>query len=418
MAPGVPARVAVVCILTFGMLVHARAQAPEPPRPAAARRPVAVIDLAGQTTTSQLARQLYGELANHPELQPLADPAIAAELFGDDEGEDARYLREARAAKDEAEVQLGGRFDFRRAEELARTGQDALLLATPSASAIVLYARLAFVLGQAQLGLRRPADAAVSFALAHRLDPGFVPSGADYPPDVVEAYLAAKPAGAATGKLAVTGAGRLWLDGKDVGLAPLELDAATGPHVVWLTGADRQTRGAAVIVGAQPAAVAIPDAPATERLKVRRARAQLRFAPDPAARAAAMRQLADLVDVRDAVLLSMANGKVIVQTWNAGTRDSAPGFSALRERKPDEPALALLAPLAPPKKPDVIRLPPIERPNKPIVVKPWYERRGVQASVAVGVVAAIIGSVYLIRSLQDDSVPIDPGFGPATRVRW
>ncbi|MBA3821331.1 MAG: hypothetical protein H0X17_20780, partial [Deltaproteobacteria bacterium] len=215
MLPGVPARVAVVCtvVALLGGVSSARAD----------RRPVVVIDLTGDATTEQLARQLGQELANHPDLQPVSDPAIPGELLGAFEDADRDLLTRAQTEQGRAEEQLT-KFDFGRAEEIASAGQRALELVAPIPSTLALYAQLAFVRGQAQLGLRKPADATLSFALAHRLDPAFAPDPARSLPDVVQAFRAARTAMPGTARLTVTGTGRLWVDGTDAGTAPLELE--------------------------------------------------------------------------------------------------------------------------------------------------------------------------------------------------
>jgi hypothetical protein len=59
-----------------------------------------------------------------------------------------------------------------------------------------------------------------------------------------------------------------------------------------------------------------------------------------------------------------------------------------------------------------------EEPLKPVVEKRWYERRSVQASIAIGVVAAIIGGYYLYKNATSDTVLVDPDIGMAGRVRW
>ncbi|MBA3395132.1 MAG: hypothetical protein H0T89_20965 [Deltaproteobacteria bacterium] len=406
MARGLPApAVALWSILIFGIAGVSTAHAD--------RRPVAVIDLSGEPTTVELARQLHTELANHPDLQALADPAISAELYGENPDEDGFKLKDARLAKDDAEAQLA-RFEFGLAANSAARGQAELHLVAPIGTVTALYAQLAFVLGQAQLGLRRPAEAGEAFALAHRLDPALAPDPARYLPDIIGAFDAAKARYAGTGKLVISGAGRLWIDGKDSGVAPVEVTAEAGPHVVWLTGAERESRAARVVVEAgKTASAAIEDAPASDRVKVRRARTALRNAPDPAARATAMKQLADLVGVRDAVLLSIAGGKVIVQTWNAGTRDHAPGFSALRELGNAKP-VELLGPLAPPRAPVKPVDPPFV-PIKPLETRRWYQRRSVQASLVVGVLATVVGTILIVRAADDDMVPLDSNLGQAMR---
>jgi hypothetical protein len=99
--------------------------------------------------------------------------------------------------------------------------------------------------------------------------------------------------------------------------------------------------------------------------------------------------------VGDAVLLSVKNEKVIVQTW----RDQVPGFSALYEHK-GERAVELLEPLAPTPKPETVEIrwtPPIET--------PWYRKRRVQMSALATIV--VVAGIILATSI-DGIVPINP----------
>jgi hypothetical protein len=332
--------------------------------------------------------------------------------------EDERLYHDAANDKQNAEAELN-RFALDFAQRSASTGESKLQAVVPSGKVLTLYSQLAFVRGQALLGLKAASapGAPSAFALAHRLDPGFVPDAARYLPDVVQAFEAAKTRWAGKGTLVIAGHGRLWIDGREQNAAPAEVEVDTGPHVVWLTGSDRVTVAKSVVVeGGKKTKLEIPDMPSTRTLDVQRARVALRKAPDPAARIVAMKQLAALLQVEDALLLSAANGKVIYQTWNAGKRhDLAPGFSALREMKAKDKLSDLLLGLTPPPAKVVKKE---EEPLKPVVEKRWYERRSVQASIAIGVVAAIIGGYYLYKNATSDTVLVDPDIGMAGRVRW
>ena len=102
----------------------------------------------------------------------------------------------------------------------------------------------------------------------------------------------------------------------------------------------------------------------------------MRAAPDSAARAAAMKQLAQLLGARDAILLSGANGQLAFQTW----RDQAPGFSIVRQIKSQRP-IDILEQLAPPPEEDeVIDDVPVEVPLPPLV---WHERPTVRVEALV-----------------------------------
>ncbi|MBA3457111.1 MAG: hypothetical protein H0T42_28770, partial [Deltaproteobacteria bacterium] len=94
--------------------------------------------------------------------------------------------------------------------------------------------------------------------------------------------------------------------------------------------------------------------------------------------------------VKDAVLLSITNGRAIIQTWHNGPGAPLRGFSALRERgtgKIEE----LLSPLAAPK---VVVEGPDPGPIKlPVIEKTFLERRPVQLGIALGVAVTIVGIV-------------------------
>ncbi len=413
MSSRLAARTAVVCTLFFQVAIAWAQPAAED----APRRAVGVIDLTDTKEGEDLAKVLGNELNNHKQLKPIDDQSLFAELIGTVEDEDAAPLEDARKSMASAEQQLA-QFSFVNAANSAIAGQDRLAHATPKPAVIAVYAELAFVLGQARLGERKPELAASAFALAHRLNPSFTPDAARYLPEIVQAFEAAKIANLGTGSIRVTGTGRVSIDGAEVGnlLPPpsgstvrptATFDVIAGPHVVWLTGAERDPRAKQVNVIAQQKEQAdIDDAPTGLPTRVRRARLALKLAPDASARATLMKQLATLLKVSDAIILTSMNGKTMVQTW----RDRAPGFSPSRERKNEKP-IALLAPLAPPLVAKV--QPKIEDPvvpKLPIVEKRWYQRRTWRAGmVATGV--AVVAGFFAVRSI-DRTVPLDfrPGF--------
>jgi hypothetical protein len=288
----------------------------------------------------------------------------------------------------------------------AQVGHESLHTVQPSTHAVALYADLALVLGIAKLGDGQQAEAARFFGLVHLLTPGRRLDPALHLPTVVQEFEAARPTRGRTGKLLIQGSGRMWIDGKDRGVTtkpPKAIEGLSeGLHVVWLTGAERETVGRQVYIEADKENILnLGDAPAPLRLKVQRARVQLRNAPDPAARAVAMRRIADLLSVHDAVVITNSAGKLIVQTWHDPDDEVnglKPGFSAHRLADGEKP-VDLLRPLVP--QPPPIPPPP---PLRPALVRPWYLRRGWQASIAAGVVGAIVGSVMIGRALGDDQV--------------
>lgn len=396
MSPAMAALRAFVCALVTLWVVPAFAE----------RRPVAVVnlDLSDESRARELADQVIAALDAHPDLKSLTNPSEAAALKDRIDDPDKAGLEAAADFKAKAEAELV-QFNNNNARLYAEEGRKALLTVQPFA-AVKLYADLAFLEGLAYLADTRPADAEAAFVQCARLDPARTLDPARFVPQVIAAYTKARALVAPPGFITVEGNGRVWIDGTEVGQAPGGFSAAAGRHVVWLTGPERGVGGAWTVVSAgEQAKVAIANDTGSisgRRLAVQRARTALARAADATAKAGAMNALAKLVGVEDAVLLQVSGDKVIVQTWRSGTAETAPGFSALRERTAKDKAIDVLLPLAPPKQ----RRDPEEGPivpPKPIVVKKWYQRRPVQAGIVVGVLGAIVGG-YLIATSGSDSI--------------
>ena len=383
MTRGLPARLALLC--AFGGLAGGSrlARADE-------RRPVAIVDLTGDPAAEALGKAIYDELQVHWALRALGDPQLDTALEGpllDEDGAALQRARDAQAAAVDALTQ----FHDDDAANDARDGEQALASVTPTAVVPVL-ADLAFSRGLAELGRHHLNDANQAFALAYRLDPGRQVDASRYEQADVEAYRRAKETAFAHCKLTVGGAGRVWIDGVELGAAPGVFDTLVGQHLVQITAPDRPTVGQAIAITGD-SEVQIPTPPADNVLAIRRARLRLARAPDDAiARAGPMKQLAALLGVHDAVLIwKQADGALRVQTW----RDHAPGFSASRVHGEESPR-DVLAPLSPPRPPVIARVavpgplpvgPHVE--NEPA----WYQQRWVQASVAAGVIAAVVGAI-------------------------
>jgi hypothetical protein len=382
------ARAAVLCavIVTAGV-AHAD------------RRQVAVVSLSPDSDASQLTKLLNDTLIDHPDLRPI-DPVLSTALQGPFEDEDAENLRRARQARAEADTNLSlAQPDFRGAANSVKRGVEALAMVSPSPDMQAIYADLMFDLGQAQLGQGKQLDAMRSFALVRRLDPNRKPDPARYLSEITDAYDAtAKPV--SKSPLTVKGSGTVWIDGKAIGEAPQTQSVDDGLHFIQLTGADREPRGEQVLVP-QISEIEIAPALATEELKIKRARLELARAKDAVTRASAVKRLAALLHVGDAVIVwKSSNGDVLVQTW----RDREPGFAAVREHNTEKP-IDLLTPLAPPRPQVPTNV--VEPIKVPLVVeKPWYERRWVQASAVTGVLAVIVTAVLIVR--HDQMTGIDP----------
>jgi hypothetical protein len=415
MPSGFPVRVVLVCVLAGAAIAQAApgtpalpetpaspptATAPEaapPTRPT--RRPVAVIDLSGSPEGEAAANEILNELANHVALSAIVRAALIGSLKGPFADEERPALEAARRAKQEADDFLAD-LDYRAAETAAERGIAALQNVRPSPDVLGLYAELAFAVGQAELKLRKPNDASLAFGLSFRLDSGKRPDPTRYEPEFVEAYNLASTKTGAPVKLEVKGQGTAWIDGIDRGTAPGVFDLSPGLHLVQLSGPERETRGAQVDPTQTPS-IEIPAAPASDERKVERARVALARTKDSAARAGAVKRLAQLLGVGDAVVIEkLPDGSLRAQTW----RDRAPGFTApvaFQEGK----SLELLAPLAPPRKAEPKKEEPIKLP--PIVVEePLYRKRWFQGAVATGVLA-VAATVFLIAS-QDRMIGLDP----------
>ncbi len=401
MAPRLEARSVTLCSLILGISMAWTGPAD------AARRPVAVVALSDDPRAEDLANRIGTELVHHDTLAPLEPGSMIGALVGEFLNESRDQIASAEGTRVRAERALAN-FVFPVAIATAQVGHESLHTVVPTTHSIALYADLALVLAIAKLGENQQAEAAKFFGLVHRLTPGRRLDPALHLPAVVQAFEAARNGLGGTGKLVVKGPGKIWVDGKDHGLAARQFDLAAGLHVVWLSGSERETVGRQVWVDAGKENVLdLGDAPAPLRVKVQRARVALANAANPEARGVAMRRLTELLSVRDAVVITMSGtrradgtlvgGKLIVQTWHDRVEGALQaGFSAHRLAEGETP-LELLLPLAPP-------VPVIEpRPRGPIVVrKPWYRRRGVQATIAVGVLGAVVGSVMFARSLDDE----------------
>ena len=429
----------VVCILIFGMSGAARARGEDPvpedlPVPAVqAREPVAVIELGNFEPNRKLALDLAGALNNSQLLKPLDSLIDAGALRDEHEDEDKSFLDEAETARASAESAVVN-YRFPEAALAADRGLVSLYRATPTPQTLRLSAQLAFLFGAAQLGERKPDVAASWFRFAYALDASFKPDPIRYLPEIVQAFeVSSRSTPGGKGWLEVSGPGRVFLDGKEIGTSPQTFpDITPGIHVVQLVGDDRETHGkrVEVVIGKKADPLAFGPGTIDRGTQIKRARRALKNAPDPAARAAAMQQLARLVGVRDAVLLGESNGKTIVQTW----RDQSPGFSALRELKEedrDKPG-DLLAPFLPPKRVDPPRPDPpcppgTSRPAPRAACVPttvvdtraWYQKPSYR--IGGGVVGAVIigVAIYALASWDRSlNVNINPGFpAPSDQVR-
>lgn len=396
-----PALVAICTV--FATVRHAAAEE--------ARRQVAVIDLSEDAAVQTLSAGIYkalnqSDVLRNPD-QRQYDTYLTGPLFDEDKGR----IDAAQRERQEAETALFAAFDAKAAVAAALDGEAELQYAVPTAETRALNARLTLLRGLALLDQHDAAGAARAFALTRRLDPSAQLDPARYPPDITAAFQRAVAAPAAMVALTVHGTGRVWIDGTERGDArgdaPFETQIEAGDHAIVLTGPERETSGVALRVQGA-AEVAIPDAPASPELEVKRARVALSRAQakgDDAARAGAMKRLASLIGVGDALMISKRpDGRLQYETW----KDRAPGFSRPKVYV-DQPPDDLLVGLAPPRKPAEPVEPPVvisvERPIVAVEQKSWYRYRWVQVSAATGLAAAIVAAILYAR--RDQTVDID-----------
>lgn len=425
MSPSKAASRLFVCVLvaTLQVAAPALAQPPAvraaPPAPVAAplaRRPVAVVslDLTGNQELVVLARAVTTALETHPALRPLD---LSASLFEAIDDPDADRLVRARKAEREAMAELdNGRFP--EADASAKRGQEELLRVTPT-QAVELYAHLAFVRGKALLGNRKDAEARDQFSLSQRLDPSRPLDTMREPPDVVAAYEAARAAPAPIGKIELETKGTVWIDGSEKGFAPNQYVIASGAHVVWVMHPDRATTGVEVFVKPSQTEVTkatVLEISATPSVKLQRARQTLARAPDSGAKLIAMKRVAELSGVKDAVVLSLSNGKIVYQTWRSDDADHSPGFSPTHQRGPKDQPVKVLEELMPAVVEDD---PPGVQFPIPVDTTPWHRKPAYWAGIAFGASLVGVGAYFLITSLLPDTVqgPGDIGLSrPEDRV--
>ena len=420
MTTGLPARVAICAVLTAQLARPVRADVPAPVTPATAqvpklptpqeavtpeRRQVAVIDLSEDETVRKLSGDLYVAINASDTMMVPNKRGFDMYLTGSLSDEEQLNVEQAKTTRASALAYLDDA-DSEAAEAAAKNGQGLLAQVTPTPEVQVLYAELSFLAGLAELDQGKAQDANLALALAHRLDPTRQLSDARYPPNTILAYKRAvesKPqlvkidvaVDPATKDPALRTDVRVWIDFVDRGPLGSFDGVEVGDHVITLVGPVIRTIGAAKRVNG-PTTVPFKPVAATPELQVKRARRALARAQtnhDDGARQAAMQQLAGLLGVEDAVLISKAaDGTLQWETW----REHAAGFSAAHaytDQKPDD-ILEGLGPLHRPQPPAFVPATPLGK--LPITVDtPWYRERWIQASVGAGVVAVVVGSVLL-----------------------
>ncbi|CAN5547865.1 hypothetical protein BH11MYX1_BH11MYX1_42380 [soil metagenome] len=401
MTTGFPARVAI-CVVLATLQAVRPALADDPPATDAdapvERRQVAIIDLTEDDQVRTLSGALYTAINQSDGLMIPNTRDYDRDLTGHLVDEDGISLNNATNARAEAQASL----DETKASDagtVARRGEQDLARIVPTADAQALYAELSILVGLAALDQGHAQESNLALSLAQRLDPSRQLDPARYPPDVVAAWKRAVDSKPELVTLEVKGTGRVWIDFVERGPAPgVFKDLEVGDHVITVTGFDRKTWGEPHdLIGTT--ILVVKDDPADNHQKVARARLALSRAQasgDDVARAGAMHQLATLLGVGDAVMISKRpDHRIQWETW----RDRAPGFSAPKEfttQRPEEMIEGLSGPRRPlPGRPEILPFKP------PIVLeRRWYEKRWVQASAAGTLLAVVVGGILIAYRTQ------------------
>jgi len=440
MTTGLPARVAICAVLMTAQLAGpVRAQGPTPPAaPVASRLPtpqeavnperrqVAVIDLSGQDMARPLVGRLYEAIAATDTMIAPTKRDFDNYLAGRLDDDDAKPIDNAKTYRTSAMADLD-EADSAGAEDAAKKGQLELANVTPSSEIQALYSDLSFLAGVAELDQGKAQDANLALALAHRLDPQRQLSDARYPPNTIAAYKRAVESKPQLVKIDVRldttaqktvspSDGRVWIDFVERGPVGTFEGVEVGNHVVTIVGPELVTAGVVTQIKG-PQIVLVGPSKAAEGRQVWRARlglARAEASHDDAARESAMKKLAGLLGVRDAVVISMgADGQFQWETWREATGFSA--AQALTDQQPDD-ILKTIGPLHKPPPPFV---PPVPLSKIPVeVVTPWYHETWVQASIGAGVVAVVVGSIFLAtRARQLDFTTDVKDVGTASTSR-
>jgi hypothetical protein len=380
-----------VAIAGIARIAHAA------PAPAVPPRVVAVIDATGDADGAALAMRIGAAVSPADGLAPVADQPAARALFAPLLDEDAAVAADARAALDQADEALGA-FNDTTALGAAAAGETRLLAAAPRPAIVELLSNLVFTEGLARFP-NDPDGARLAFAEVHRLTPDRVLDPARFVPEVIEAYESSGRGDPGTGMLDVQADGPgtdVWVDGVKAGAVPSQLALPAGIHFVSVTGEDAVTTGARVrVVRGQDAPLHVTVGRADLTTRIARMRRRLLEAPDDAARAAAIGQLARAVGTDAAVVVVRDGDKLGTRVW----RDAAPGLGPVVAFT-DEPR-QVLEPLVPPPPPppDDGHLPPIKLPPPPPST-PWWKKTWVREVAAIGAIV-VVGSVATYAATRD-----------------
>ncbi len=360
----------------------------------AAPRRIAVLNAAGNgdagaMAASDLRRALLGEV----DLSPLAagDLSRALEAPLPPESEVDVALRQARA-----ELEVAHRAIIQFEQGLARRAlsraESLLMSAEPDERVVQLLAEVNFQAGLVHLRDQNHGLAVDAFRQVLRLLPERAPlDPARYPPEVVQAFAAARRPSGESGLLEVTATFDgvpVYLDGVRVGVTPLRRRVAPGPHYLLLAAPEFVPAGQRLSSAPRDRVSLVVE---LERLPLARRAADMRRRL-VAARGArrdtlrrAGREVALLAGVDAVLVIGDGAGRPSVALYER----NADRLSLFRPVNRDVGKLfGLLLPAPPPGPMDL--LPDDERDETP-----WYARPWGLATLGSGAALTILGVLIL-----------------------
>lgn len=371
------------------------------PRSLAAAPLRAAILTVGQSPAAvEFPTQLRLALTDDPALAPIASGDLSRALEAPLPPDPEQARRDAAAAKLSDARDAVARFDEPAALAALTAAEDAVLALRPGRQVAELLGDIEFARGQILFAQSNPA-AAASFAAAQVLNPtrGAL-DPARFPPELIAAYTAARPADGEPGSVEVSApfdGATIYLDGKPVAATPTTLRVAPGPHLLTVDLSEYAVASVRLDVEAKSSVVAplrFERLPATER--ARRLRRELQAAlHDGQINSAVLldhaRKVASYTGADAVVVVTDASDDTLfIQLYRSATDTlSAPVSTG------NTPLEQLLAPLRP-----IISGP--ELPPPPPPKQPWWRSRFVQAGAIGGLVVGVVAVLASTLSGNDE----------------
>ncbi len=378
----------------------ALAVATSPVAAKAAPRRIAILNAArdGATGARAAAALRRALLAEQPDLMPLAagDLSRSIEEPLPSEAEAEVAVRQARIELDAARAAIA-HFEQTPARRALARAEQRLLAVEPDVGVVELLAEVSFQAALVHLREQNRGLAIDAFRQVVRLTPEREAlDPARYPPEVIQAFEAARGAIGAPAVLEVSttfDGVPVYLDGVRIGMTPLRTDIAPGPHYLVVAAPEFLTQGSKLDVLPRERITRVFD---LDRLPLARRASEIRrrLVGSDGDRRASLRRAG-----RDVALLAGVDAVLVVA-------DGARGPSvAVYERNADR--LSLFRPvdgevgrvfglLIPASRPALFDLQPEDERNPP---PPWYLRPWAVASMTGGVVLGAFG-IFLLASGQ------------------